>query len=146
MPGREVEVTIRRLRRDLRGLSILEYAQRLVAIGALVGIALRTIVHTHDARTTISLVTVVLLALAYLALAFRIRLGAELVRRDLWLLEASEELERAEARRVDATASVHPYRSVPSDVQPPDICPCGRLALRGLPRVTPRSGGAPRVQ
>lgn len=99
----EMEATRRHLRRDLRGLDFLESAQRIVAIAALVAIALHAIVHSDDAVTTISLTTLVLLAISLLALAFRIRRGAELVRRDLWLLDAADDL--------DVDARVHPYRS-----------------------------------
>lgn len=101
----------RLLRRDLAGLVLVEFVHRFVALVALVGIALHAIAHSGDVNASITMATVMLLALAYLALAFRIRLGADALRRDLYLLEASCDFGTDKSERFGALESRHPYRS-----------------------------------
>lgn len=99
---------------DLRGLSVLDFAQRFIAIGALVAIAVHAIVASPDDSARVEIGLVLTLALAFLALAARIRSGADLVRRDLWLLEATED-----GRREHHDADAHPYRAMPPPHAPP---------------------------
>lgn len=104
----------RQLRRDLRGLVALECVHRALAIGPLLAIAIRAVVLTQDRRTAVSIAAVILVTLSYLALAFRLRMGQELVRRELCAIELRDELaeEAAELARRGQGCS-HPYRAAP---------------------------------
>lgn len=113
----EVETTRRALHRDLRGLELLEAAQRILAVGLLVGIALRGILESEHVSVKVLLSVALLLALTHLTMAFRIRRGAELVRRELWLVEARQSSESA--RSASFTAAAHPYRSRPEELDRP---------------------------
>jgi len=93
------------LRRDLRGLVVLELLQRAIAIGSLLAVA-GYAAAVADRRVAISIALAVVLSLAYLAQAFRIRMGQELIRRDLYALELREELDAGETE-----SQTHPYRS-----------------------------------
>lgn len=94
----------RKLRRDLRALVFLESAQTILAVGALLGIAVRAIVLSGNGRTAVSIAAIVLLALSYLALAVRVRMGQETVRRELRELELTREIGMAVDRE-------DPYRA-----------------------------------
>lgn len=92
-----------RLRRDLLGLVVLESAQRTIAIGALVAVAVRAVLLAEDRPTAIAITAVVFLALVYLALAFRVRMGQELLRRQLLEIELRE-------GNTEPPSRSHPYR------------------------------------
>jgi hypothetical protein len=111
------------LRRDLRSLVLLEAVQMATGIGALLAIATHAAVVASDIRIAVSIAAVVLLALSYLLLGLRVRVGQELLRR---------ELQTVEQRHEPAQEVGHPYRSSASglqheDVQPHVGLPCCRL-------------------
>lgn len=97
-------------RRDIRGLFVLESIHRACALVALVGVAVRGALHA-DRRGAIGAGVAVVLSLASLALAFRLRMGQEHLRRDIVALELREELEaRARELALDADPRSSPYR------------------------------------
>jgi hypothetical protein len=92
------------LRSDLRRLVALESVQAALGVGGLVAIALHAVTVSADRDTALLIASATLLALTYLALAFRIRLGQDLLRRDLHVMEFYDELSRSPTPR-------HPYRA-----------------------------------
>jgi hypothetical protein len=90
-------------RRDLRRLVVLELVQTTLGVGALLGVLLRGVVLGDDRRAALTMVVLGLFAVALLVLAFRVRMGAELLRRDLRSLEGR-------SRATGRVIRVHPYR------------------------------------
>lgn len=79
----EVDETTRWMRRDLRKLVALEWAQTMVGVGLLVVIAARAVVVAEDGSIALALTIADVLAMAFLFLAMRIRMGHEALRRDV---------------------------------------------------------------
>jgi hypothetical protein len=97
----EADAAVRRARRDLRGLVALERVQIGIAIVLLAAIAVRSRVSAVDTRAAFAISGIVMLALAYLALAVRVRMGQGMLRRELYALEL----------RREPRPPAHPYRS-----------------------------------
>jgi hypothetical protein len=107
---------IRRSRRDLDGILALEAVQRSIGLGALVAVAIHAAAVSRDQRASMIICLVVVLALSHLVFAYRLRTGADLLRRDLTLAQAND-------------AGSGPYRSAPL----PRTSPDARVWWRNFP-------------
>ena len=96
--------SIRRARRELRALVVLEWLQMSLAIGALLAIAVWAVFRAEGPGVAVSISVAVALALAHIALSLRVRLGQEPKRRDLYALERDLERDR------EGAPTIHPYR------------------------------------
>ncbi len=107
-----IEATREQLQRDVRGLGALESIQMVIGISVLATIAVRA----SFANGGVAIA--VILALVYLAMAVRMRLGAESARRELWLLEARHP---SAPSRTAPDVSDDPYRPMPREtaLRPP---------------------------
>ncbi|HVH40830.1 MAG TPA: hypothetical protein VM925_00760 [Labilithrix sp.] len=86
--AREAEAAaVAALRADLRGLVALELVQRVLGLGVLVVVAVRAVVVTDDHNVAVALTLAAMTSFVFLALAFRLRRGQELVRDDLRRME-----------------------------------------------------------
>jgi hypothetical protein len=103
----EVPEGIRQRRRDLHGLVVLESLQMAAAIGGLVAIAVHDIVISGDLKVSVSIASVLLLALVYVTLSVRIRAGQEALRRELCTMEHRHGIDE-DPEELDLRA--HPYR------------------------------------
>ena len=103
----ELEARRQLLRRNVRRLGVLELVTRVVGVGSLVGIALHAIVAS---QASMMLAFWLVLGLAYLVAAFRVRVGASLVARELWRLEGEVDATRERWR------PGHPYRELLSSL------------------------------
>jgi len=111
-----IEATREQLRYDARGLGVLESIQTVIGIGVLVVIAVHAILASQDGGVQTAISCALILALAYLAMAFRMRSGAEIARRELWLMEAGHP---SAPSRIAPDASAHPYRPMPREAALP---------------------------
>jgi len=111
-----IEATREQLQYDARGLGVLELIQTVIGIGVLVAIAVRAILASQDGGMQTAMSCALILALAYLAMAFRMRAGAESARRELWLMEAGH---TSAPSRTVPDASAHPYRPMPREAALP---------------------------
>lgn len=105
-------IETRHLRSDLRRLIALEWTQVALAIIALVSVGIRAVLAADDPHVVASLAFVEVFAIALLALAFRVRLGHELLRAELHVAEAHEAMER---RFAASQSDHHPYRDTTND-------------------------------
>jgi hypothetical protein len=122
-PSASYPSQLRSLRRDLNALVALESLQLAFGLGVLVAISVHSVVVTADRGVAGSILLATLLALIYLALAFRIRAGEELLRRDLHDMELCRKLDISAAtqRRSSPVGSDHhPYRSSAPDHRGPE--------------------------
>jgi hypothetical protein len=85
----------RGLRSDLRKLVALEWTQTALGIGLLAAVAVRAVVMADDDSVAAVLTIVGMLAMVFLTLALRIRMGHESLRRDLQEIEIRHELARS---------------------------------------------------
>lgn len=95
---------VEQLRRELRCLGAVELAARVIGVGVLIAIALFAIVTTEERGASVILSVGLGVALVYLAIAFRFRVGASQVSRTLWSVERDA---------VEAPIG-HPYRELPA--------------------------------
>jgi hypothetical protein len=84
---------VREMRRDLRNLVALEWAQTALGFGLLGAVAIHAAVVAEDLHVRTALALASALAVASLALAFRVRMGHAALRRGLQELEIRHELE-----------------------------------------------------
>jgi hypothetical protein len=101
------------LRRELYAILALEAVERAIGVAALVAIAVHAAVVSQDRRTTTVITMVVILALAHLALAFRLRAGGNLLHRDLLIAEIAF-VDREDDAQQPRWGDGNPYRSAPA--------------------------------
>ncbi len=107
MSAAELAMELPHMRRDLRGLVALEWIQMTLAFAALIAVGVRAALTARNHLVAASFAAAILLALLFIVLALRIRIGAGALRGDLEKMAIRAEVERS----TEAALRGHPYRS-----------------------------------